>query len=318
MVDSIVRSHEIKPVIAFHEVSKWYGNVIGINKLTLEIGPGICGLLGPNGAGKSTLLQLATGQLRASQGTVMLFGEPAWNNPAINLRIGLCPEQDALYEWMTGREFIITCARLTGYRQSAARNRADELLESVGLTAHKHRVVRGYSKGMRQRTKLAQALVANPEILFLDEPMTGTDPIARRHLLDIILRLADEGKTIVVSSHVLYEVQSLTQNIVLMNRGRLIAQGHIREIRDLMDKHPHRIVLVTPQCRQLASILMTWPHVDGIHLAPDNRSMTVATRQPDAFYAQLPAKVVEHSWQIDEVYSEDDNLDAVFHYLVDR
>lgn len=318
MVDSIVGSHEIKPIIAFHDVSKWYGNVIGVNKLTLEISPGICGLLGPNGAGKSTLLQLATGQLRASQGTVTLFGESAWNNPALNLRIGLCPEQDALYEWMTGQQFIQCCAQLAGLNARAAKAKADELIETVGMTPYRHRVVRGYSKGMRQRTKLAQALVANPEILFLDEPMTGTDPVARRDLLEIIRALANQGKTIVVSSHVLYEVQTLTPNVILMNHGRLVAQGDIRQIRDLMDKHPHRIVLVGRQCRQLAAELLDYPDVVGLRLGADGASVMLETLRPDDFYARLPSLATGHPWSIDEVFSEDDNLDAVFHYLVDQ
>jgi ABC-2 type transport system ATP-binding protein len=318
MVGPITRSPEIKPVIAFHDVSKWYGDVIGINKLTLDIMPGVCGLLGPNGAGKSTLLQLATGQLCPSQGRVEVLGETVWNNSKINRYIGLCPEQDALYEWMTGRDFITCCARLAGCRKHAASAKADELLELVGMTTHANRVVRGYSKGMRQRTKLAQALVNDPQVLFLDEPMTGTDPVARRDLLEIIHRLALKGKTILVSSHVLYEVQTLTENIVLMNHGRLVAQGSIRQIRDLMDQQPHRIVLIGRNIRSLGAKLLEYPDVAGVHLGPDGVSLVAQTPRPDEFYARLPSLALGGPWTIDEVYSEDDNLDAVFHYLVDK
>ena len=307
---------EVKPIVSFHDASKWYGNVIGINKLTLSILPGITGLLGPNGAGKSTLLQLATGQLRPSQGRVEVLGHRIWNNPLLNRTIGLCPEQDALYEWMTGRDFVATCARLAGFSRTMAASRADQVLEDVGMTRHKNRVVRGYSKGMRQRTKLAQALVNDPQVLFLDEPMTGTDPVARRDLMDIVQNLAQQGKSVIVSSHVLYEVQALTPNIVLLNRGRLVAQGHIRQIRDLMDKHPHRIVLVSSHCRSLAATLLAHPDVEGIRLTGDDSSMVVETRQPDAFYSRLPQLALRGDWSIDEVYSQDDNLDAVFHYLV--
>ncbi len=316
MVNTVAGSAEVEPIVAFHDTSKWYGNVIGINKLTLNIMPGITGLLGPNGAGKSTLLQLATGQLRPSQGKVEVLGQRVWNNPALNQRIGLCPEQDALYEWMTGKDFVATSARLAGWNRTDAARKADDTLEAVGMTRHKNRPVRGYSKGMRQRTKLAQALVNDPDVLFLDEPMTGTDPVARRDLLDIVQQLATQGKSVVVSSHVLYEVQALTPNIILLNRGRLLAQGHIRQIRDLMDQHPHHIVLVSNNCRALAAELFTHPDVDGIRLIPKDSSLVVETRLPDAFYARLPQLAVQGTWSIDEVYSQDDNLDAVFHYLV--
>ena len=316
MVNTVAGSAEVDPIVAFHDASKWYGNVIGINKLTLRIMPGITGLLGPNGAGKSTLLQLATGQLRTSQGKVEVLGQRVWNNPALNQRIGLCPEQDALYEWMTGKDFVATCARLAGWSRADAARKADDTLEAVGMTRHKSRPVRGYSKGMRQRTKLAQALVNDPDVLFLDEPMTGTDPVARRDLMEIVQQLAAQGKSVVVSSHVLYEVQALTQNIILLNRGRLLAQGHIRQIRDLMDQHPHHIVLVSNNCRALAAELFTQPDVDGILLIPKDSSLVVETRLPDAFYARLPQLAARGDWSIDEVYSQDDNLDAVFHYLV--
>ncbi len=241
------------PIVDFQDVSKWYGNVIGINKLTVQIGPGVTGLLGPNGAGKSTLLQLATGQLRPSQGAVRVLGQGVWNNASLNRSIGLCPEQDAFYEWMTGRDFVFTCARLSGLTGTAAHAATERTIESVGMTRDQNRAIAGYSKGMRQRIKLAQALVHDPQVLFLDEPLTGTDPMARRDLMDIILRLGREGKSVLISSHVLYEVQSLTPNIVLLNRGRLVAEGQVREIRDLIDKYPHHIRLLCDDYRRLAT-----------------------------------------------------------------
>src|SRR4051812_7467809 len=184
---------EVKPVVEFREVSKWYGNVIGVNRLSLRIAAGVTGLLGPNGAGKSTLLQLATGQLYPSQGSVRVLGRRAWNNPSLNRHIGLCPEQDAFYEWMTGMDFVRTCARLSGMGGAEATEAAARAIEAVGMTKTRDRAIGGYSKGMRQRTKLAQALVHDPDVLFLDEPMTGTDPVARRDLMDIIHRLAGQG-----------------------------------------------------------------------------------------------------------------------------
>jgi ABC-2 type transport system ATP-binding protein len=309
---------EHKPIVRFHEVSKWYGNVIGINKLTLDIPAGVTGLLGPNGAGKSTLLQLATGQLYPSQGKVEVLDQRVWNNPSLNHSIGLCPEQDAFYEWMSGWDFVYTSARLSGLGRRDAREAAARTIEAVGMTRHKDRAVRGYSKGMRQRTKMAQALVHDPQVLFLDEPLTGTDPLARRDLMDIIQRLGSEGKSVLVSSHVLHEVQSLTPNIVLLNHGRLVAQGHVRQIRDLIDKHAHHIVLICDEYRKLAGRLLAWEDVEGVRVLAKEGGLMVETRSPDAFYSRLPSLAIEDGLSIREVYSDDDNLEAVFKYLVTK
>jgi ABC-2 type transport system ATP-binding protein len=306
------------PIIEFDGVSKWYGNVIGLNKLTLHVPAGVTGLLGPNGAGKSTLLQLATGQLRPSQGTVRVLGRDVWDNPALNRLIGLCPEQDAFYEWMTGHDFVRTCARLSGMGRREATDAADRAMDRVGMTEHMNRAIRGYSKGMRQRTKLAQALVHGPRVLFLDEPLTGTDPVARRDLIEAVRGLGADGCSVLVSSHVLHEVQALTPRIVLLHRGRLVAEGHVREIRDLIDKHPHRIVLVCDRYRELAAKLAGCDDVDGIKFLDRGSGLLVETRQPDAFYARLPALALGDGVALREVYSEDDNLEAVFKYLVNK
>jgi ABC-2 type transport system ATP-binding protein len=304
------------PIIEFDGVSKWYGNVIGLNKLTLHVPAGVTGLLGPNGAGKSTLLQLATGQLRPSQGTVRVLGQTVWDNPALNRQVGLCPEQDAFYEWMTGLDFARTCARLSGLSRRESAAAAEQAMARVGMTEHQGRAIRGYSKGMRQRTKLAQALVHAPRVLFLDEPLTGTDPVARRDLIDVIRGLAAGGCSVLVSSHVLHEVQALTPQIVMLHRGRLVAEGHVREIRDLIDRHPHRIVLRCDRYRDLAARLSGCADVDGIQFLTRESGLLVETRQPDVFYARLPALALEDGLRLREVYSEDDNLEAVFKYLV--
>jgi ABC-2 type transport system ATP-binding protein len=305
-------------VVELRAVSKWYGNVIGLNNVTLSLPAGVTGLLGPNGAGKSTFLQLATGQLCPSQGAVRVLGERVWNNPALNRFIGLCPEQDAFYEWMTGWDFIHTCARLAGLSRTAAHDAAARALDQVGMTENMNRAIKGYSKGMRQRTKLAQSLVHDPEVLFLDEPLTGTDPIARRDLIDAIVRLGASGKTLIVSSHVLYEVQAVTSNVVLLNHGRLVAEGNVRQIRDLIDKHPHRIVLACKDRRALAARLLSYEDVEGVKMLPQNDRIVVETRKPDAFYSRLPSLSLDGGPAIEEVYSEDDNLEAVFKYLVNR
>jgi ABC-2 type transport system ATP-binding protein len=249
---------------------------------------------------------------------VRVLGQRVWNNPSLNRFIGLCPEQDAFYEWMSGWDFLHTSARLAGLTRRAARDAAARTLDAVGMTRHQARAIRGYSKGMRQRIKLAQALVHDPQVLFLDEPLTGTDPVARRDLMDIVQRLGAEGKSVLVSSHVLHEVQSLTPNIVLLNHGRLVAEGHVRQIRDLIDKYPHHIVLACDDYRRLAARILAWDDVEGVRVIARERKLMVETRSPEAFYARLPALSLEDGTAINEVYSEDDNMEAVFKYLVNK
>jgi ABC-2 type transport system ATP-binding protein len=303
--------------IEVRAVSKWYGNVIGLNRVSLAIPPGVTGLLGPNGAGKSTLLQLATGQLRPSQGSVRVLGHPVWGNRALNRFIGLCPEQDAFYEWMTGLDFVETCARLSGMA-GRARSAAERAVEVVGMTANMNRPIQGYSKGMRQRIKLAQAIVHDPIVLFLDEPLTGTDPVARRDLIEVIVSFGKEGRTVLVSSHVLHEVQAMTPRIVLLHRGRLVAEGDVRQLRDLIDKYPHRIVLVCDNYRAVAAKMVSFPDVIGVKIQDVDQSLIVETHSPDAFYARVPQLALEEGWKIQEVYSDDDSLEAVFKYLVNK
>ncbi|HKM52399.1 MAG TPA: ABC transporter ATP-binding protein, partial [Isosphaeraceae bacterium] len=209
------------PTIEFQSVSKWYGHVIGLNHLTLLLAPGVTGLLGPNGAGKSTLLQLATGQLRPSQGEVRVLGHRPWNNAALYRLVGLCPEQDAFFEWMSGREFLTSCALLGGLGRKGSRRAAERVLDQIGMTEHADRSVRGYSKGMRQRIKLAQALIHDPELVLLDEPLSGIDPIGRRESLELFLQLADRGKCLLVSSHELEELEKLTDHVAIMAHGRV-------------------------------------------------------------------------------------------------
>jgi ABC-2 type transport system ATP-binding protein len=205
---------------------------------------------------------------------------------------------------------------LSGLPRGDARAAAERTIEAVGMTRHKDRAIRGYSKGMRQRIKLAQSLVHEPDVLFLDEPLTGTDPVARRDLMDIIQRLGSEGKSVLVSSHVLHEVQSLTPSIVLLSRGRLVAEGNVRQIRELIDEHPHQIVLMADDYRKLAARLLEWDDVEGVRIHGSEHRIVVETRAPDAFYSRLPALYLEEGLTIQAVYSDDDNLEAVFKYLV--
>jgi ABC-2 type transport system ATP-binding protein len=305
-----------QPIIEFESVSKWYGHVIGLNNLSLQLTPGVTGLLGPNGSGKSTLLQLATGQLRPSQGSLRVLGHCPWNNPPLYRLIGLCPEQDAFFEWMTGREFLNNCALLGGLGRRGAREAALRALDAVRMIEHADRPIRGYSKGMRQRIKLAAALVHDPLVLFLDEPLSGTDPVARRDLIDLIVAWGREGRTVLFASHIFHEVQAVTRNIVLLNRGRLVAVGDVRQIRDLIDTHPHRIVLRSPDARALAAKLVRSDDIVGIEFRREDGAIVVETCRPDLFYGRLPHVALESDTPIAEVYSDDDNMEAVFKYLV--
>ncbi len=304
-----------EPVIKVMNLSRWYGQVIGINDISLEIQPGVTGLLGPNGAGKSTLMKVMTGQLRPSKGAVRIFGYPVWNNPLVLNRIGLCPEQDAFYEDMSSFAFVTYLARLHGFLVHDAEKVATRALEIVDLKSRMMDPIRTYSKGMRQRTKLAQAIAHDPDVLFLDEPLTGTDPIGRRRIIDLILELSGRGKTVVVSSHVLHEVESMTSNILLVNKGRVIADGDIFQIREMIDNHPHTVYIDADEPRALARLLVDAKDVLSIQF--DGGGLLVSTNDPAACYMRIPALALEHGIEIRRLTSPDNHLEAVFKYLTE-
>src|SRR2546428_3726368 len=241
-----------QPVVTAEHLSKWYGQVSGLNDVTVAIPPGITGLLGPNGAGKSTFMKLITGQLRPSKGHVSVLGEPVWGNPALYFRIGFCPEQDAFYDRMTGLDWLIALLRLNGVEHPAATEMARRALDLVDLADAAGKKIGAYSKGMRQRVKLAQALAHDPELLILDEPLAGMDPLGRRKTIRLIKEWGREGKSIVVSSHILHEIESMTSNILLINQGRILAEGNVHQIRDLIDDHPHTVYIKSERPRALA------------------------------------------------------------------
>ncbi len=303
-------------VLEYARASRWYGQVIALNDVSTTIGPGVTGLLGPNGAGKSTFLKLAAGQLAPSQGAVRILGRPAWGSPEVFHRVGLCPETDAFWEGLTGIQFVTALLRLTGFDEMESRRRAEAALDSVGLLEAKDRKVGGYSKGMRQRTKMAQALAHDPDVLLLDEPLTGMDPLNRRRIVDLVKKLGREGKTIVVSSHILHEVEAMTRRVLLIHNGRILAEGDVREIRDLMDEHPHMVSLRARDPRALARAIVASPHVVSLSFGADGEWLTVQTQKPDEFYRALPEAAIEAG--VTEMYSPDEDLESVFKYLVAR
>ncbi|HUW55757.1 MAG TPA: ABC transporter ATP-binding protein [Planctomycetota bacterium] len=307
----------MSPVIETRKLSKWYGQVLALNDVSVAAGTGITGLLGPNGAGKSTFLWLLTGQLKPSQGEVRVYGESPWRNPALFRHVGFCPETDGFYRDLTGAEFVTVLARLSGLDRKKARDRAAEVLEVVSLTEAAGRRVGTYSKGMRQRLKLAQALVHEPRLLILDEPLAGMDPIGRRDVLALVRRLAEDGTDVILASHVLHEVESVTSRILLINRGRILAEGDVHEIRALIDKHPHHVEIASDRPRDLARRLLEADDVVSVTVTPDGSGVVVQTTRPDDFYARLPGVLVEGNFDVRSIASPDDNLAAVFRYLVE-
>jgi ABC-2 type transport system ATP-binding protein len=305
------------PVIVAEHLSKWYGQVSGLNDVSVAIPPGITGLLGPNGAGKSTFMKLVTGQLAPSSGSLTVLGQPVWRNPGIYDRIGFCPDQDGFYETMTGRRWLEALVRLNGRDAEAARAAADRALALVELGDFADRRIGGYSKGMRQRIKLAQAVVHDPELLILDEPLNGMDPLMRRRTIALLRDWARAGKSVLVSSHVLHEIESMTANILLIDSGRIVAEGDVRQIRSVMDDHPHTVVVRARDPRALGRHLMAGD--DVLSLAFEDGGLVVATAQPDAFYTRLTALAASgDGGEIDEITSPDDTLQGVFTYLVKR
>ncbi|TXD32224.1 ABC transporter ATP-binding protein [Lujinxingia vulgaris] len=301
-------------VIAARKLSYWYGQVIGVNDISIDIGQGVVGLLGPNGAGKSTLLKCLTGQLRPATGMTTLGGERVWNNAAAFAKLGFVPEQDAFYEEMSGRAFVTHLTRLQGFSKSDAATLAEEAIATVSLSEQAHRPIREYSKGMRQRIKIAQALAHRPQVLFFDEPLTGTDPVGRRTIIDLIRKLGDKGRTVVVSSHILHEVEAMTSDIVLINRGRVLADGNIYRIREMIDEHPHRIYVECESPRKLASLLSAFD--DTLELSFTERGFFVSTSEPDLAYSRIASLSVEHKLTLHALTSSDNDLSAVFRYLV--
>ncbi|MFT7461994.1 MAG: ABC-2 type transport system ATP-binding protein [Pseudohongiellaceae bacterium] len=301
--------------LRLERVTRWYGDVIALNDVQLTFGPGVTGLLGPNGAGKTTMIRLMVGLASAGDGRVLLDGVPVRNNLAALARIGYVADGDGLYEDQKARRFLTDQARLRGFVGEGAARRVDEVLERVGLTAAADRLIGGFSKGMRQRVKLAQALLHDPDVLVLDEPLTGLDPLMRRDFIRVVRELGDAGVTVVVSSHVLHEIEAMTDSIVLMRYGQVLAEGTVGDIRDKLDTEPRRVALGTADTGALATLLI---REEGLvsGLAFDDGVLTVRTLQPEKLCATVQKLVVDGDAQVTTVDPLDEDLRSVFAYLV--
>lgn len=301
-------------VIEANGLSKWFGEVVAVNNLAVSIGHGITGILGPNGAGKSTFMKLALGLYAPSRGHIHVFGEPPRNNLGVLRRIGYCPEVDKFFDNMTGYEFVFWMNRLWGMDAKTARKKAEEACEVVKMTDRMDDLIEEYSRGMRQRIKVAQAIAAHPDLLFLDEPMSGLDPEGREEMFALIRALGEEGRTVLLSTHILYEVERVTSNVLLLHNGCVLAQGNVRQIRDLIDEHPHAVTIACKNPKGLAAHFVAAESTLNVEFA--NGSVTIRTNGPNEFYQKLNTLVLNREIEVDSIACPDDNLQSVFNYLV--
>jgi ABC-2 type transport system ATP-binding protein len=303
-------------VVELTNVSRWYGNVVAVNDISFQLAGGVTGLLGPNGAGKSTILHMVAGFLAPSSGAVTVGGEPSWRHPEMYRRIGLVPEREAVYPFLTGREFAVANARLQGMAPAEAAEAAARAIGLVELDNAADRPIGTYSKGMRQRAKVAAGLVHDPSILLLDEPFNGMDPRQRLHMMDLLHTMAAQGRTILFSSHILEEVERLAGRVLVIVSGRLAASGDFREIRRLMTDRPHTFTLRSSDDRALASALLAESTTAGAAL--DGGILTVRTNDFGAFSRAVTGIARRHQISLHELLPTDESLESVFSYLVRR
>ena len=304
-------------MLKIESLTKLYGVVIGVNDMSVELPQGAYGLLGPNGSGKTTLLNIITGQLKSTVGTVSVLGERPWKNEALMKRIGFCSALDILQTKTTGLEWVTLYTEMLGYSHKIAVDLAHQALDRVGLSqSDRLRGIDQYSRGMKQRCKVAQAIAHEPELLLLDEPFSGLDPIARYELTNMLTGWVKEGRGLLISSHILHEVETICENFLLMMTGRLLASGTINEIYDLMTNVPKNVSLRSPQAPKLAAALQQLDHIAAVGVHEDQEGLDVTTTDASSFYSQLPGILAAEQLQVVEMQSEDDSLDSVFEKLM--
>ena len=314
-VEQTAQAATVTPTVDVRGVSKWFGNVVAINDVSLQVYPGITGLLGPNGAGKTTLLHMVEGLMRPSKGEVRVLGEVTQDNPQLYRRMGVMSEHEAVYGALSGRQFVEFAARLQDLAPLAPA--VDRAIAAVGLTEVQHRRLSTYSRGMRQRMRLATALVHDPEVLILDEPLNGTDPRQRIEFEDYMRRLAAEGRTVIISSHILEEVETLAERVLLLVSGKLAAAGDFRAIRQKLDERPYKVRLLCDDTRFMAGALMRMEEVESVTVDPDG-SIIVLSRNVYSVQRAVPRLAQEHGIRLRQVEPLDESLESVFSYVVER
>ena len=302
------------PVIMFDRVAKSYGRINALNGVSLGISGGVTGILGMNGAGKSTLFKLMMGKIKPNSGAVRLFGIDPWKNPAPYSKVGFVPEHEKLHDWMTAFEFITTFSRLHGMTRKEAEKEAMRVLDFVSLSDVIHKKIGQFSKGMRQRVKIAHALVNDPELIVLDEPLQGCDPLARTTIMNVIKELGAMGRTVLVSSHILNEIERITEQIVILHRGRILALGNSHAIREMLDQHPHKIMLNCENPRELARDLMKIDEVTGMSFA-NSDNLIIETKHLGQVHKKLPEIIVESKQKVTGIDNLDDDLESILKYL---
>lgn len=303
-------------MIVFEGVSKFYGEILGVNRVNLSIAPGITSLVGPNGSGKTTLMNLMTGLLRPTRGKISVLGTSPHDPEKLFRKVGYCSQFDSFPRGMTGREFVEFYLSVHGYARGEVRDLTQAALERVAMQEAAHRKVAGYSKGMRQRIRLAQSLAHNPSVLILDEPLNGLDPMARAEIIRLFQSLAAEGLYLIISSHILHEVDMMSDSVVLMHNGYVVAEGDVHGVRDEIDEHPMQILVRCDRPQVLAARLFEHEHVIEARIHDDRQGLFVKTRRPDDFYLLLNRLVTENNLQVESVAPADDDLNAVYHYLI--
>ena len=304
-------------LIEAKNLSKWYGEVIGLNSFNLEVDRGVTGIVGPNGAGKSTFFKLITGMIKPNSGDLTVLNQNPWNNHKILQDVGFCPDYDNLPDDLTGREFFKFSGGLHGLKGSYLDKRIREVSEIVGMTKAIDRKIDGYSKGMRQRIKLGASILHDPTLLLLDEPLSGADPEARKSLMEVIKSIyEEEGHDIIVSSHVLFEIERMTRNVALIYKGRAVATGDISEIRDLIDEHPHNIIIKGSNVKEIGKRLLDNDYTVSVGFGESRDKLKIEISRPDEFFEYFPELIDDIDTEIEEMYSLDNNLEAVFRYLV--
>lgn len=303
-------------LIIFDDVSKFYGEILGVNRVNLAIAPGITSLVGPNGAGKSTLMNLMTGLLRPTRGSVTLLGMQTDSPEALFRKVGYCTQFDSFPRGVTGRQFINSFLLVHGYDRKKAKYLADIALERVNLLEAGNRRVAAYSKGMRQRIRLAQSIAHQPEILILDEPLNGLDPMVRAETIALFRKLAADGLHLIISSHILHEVDMMSDRVVLLNNGYVVAEGNIHGVRDEMQEHPLQILIRCDDPSRLAASVFAQDHVVEARLHDDRGGLFVKTRDADRFYLLLNEVVASGEVNIESIAPVDDDLSAVYQYLI--